>query len=927
MPLFERATFGNKGGSHQLLNTTVAAGTSALDQLLFLVDRPAGHIDSSVTWSPYWGCQAVDTWWVLWRGEEDIGAPRRNMVKVEVALLPISQCALVDDLDELFAAVGFAGDDRSHDDALRIASTIIHRLSTTAPPILVPDIGLAPSLLRALWPRLWPSARASLSLRTVFAAESLGGASPPKIVLFPAELRPRWRGHSILEGPEPATGPAARWFGGKASPQFQRLLAANSQQLPGEFSVLVRVDRIVERLERLHTGKGTISDALVVARTQEAFPGGFNLPPEDLEVMSNALANLREGSTEDIRTASLTKLDQVANQGKVEAALATWVEMRLPEAADLDALWILQYHLSQSHVGWWRSGVSRGLAAAFKQQRPEWASALWRWWSQEPSAIEWVAGYFDGSAAVEGWLANDTPKEIHSDLLKKLIVVCRGYNWATLLARALGSGRPLAECIDTMRAVLPSPDKGMDALLINRGAAEIVSAAAVTNWSPMIVRAAEVTRTQPKLFESVVGTPGLVPLLLAHLKVGGAFPLDLAKPKFLMTVFDGVLQRDPQLAEVAGFLGAYAGASALDHPSADQLLGQVNKDVVSGAVAEWWERFLTDNRVGAPPNSLRSAIIDSAPVRCAGASATLIVCLLQLLPEISEEVFVEWMKHTRFSWVDGDHQRVASLLLERNWRSAAKAFRHSWKQELKVVAWHARDLLTWSDRFWWPPAEAETIEFTGPMAPIKKTTRRIMKILFLASNPFSSDRLALDEESREIEQKVRDAKHRDLVTFKSQWAVRPEDLQQALLQENPVIVHFSGHGGGAIGIVFHSQDQDDERLVDGKALADLFRVLKDNIRVVVLNACYSEVQAKAIVQEIDFVVGMADSVGDKAARVFASAFYRGLAFGRSVQTAFDLGLNELRLAGLGKEGHIPQLLVRAGIDASTTVLVGGPHSI
>jgi hypothetical protein len=97
------------------------------------------------------------------------------------------------------------------------------------------------------------------------------------------------------------------------------------------------------------------------------------------------------------------------------------------------------------------------------------------------------------------------------------------------------------------------------------------------------------------------------------------------------------------------------------------------------------------------------------------------------------------------------------------------------------------------------------------------------------------------------------------------------------------------------------------------------------IRVVVLNACYSEVQARAIVNEIDFVVGMSDSIGDDAARVFAAAFYRGLAFGKSVRTAFELGINELKLLGLGHEDAIPQLLVRTGVDPNV-VLVSGPSS-
>lgn len=926
MHLFERATFGDKGGSHQLLSTTVATGASALGHLGFLVDRPAGHVDSSVSWSPYWGCQLIDGWWVLWRGEEDLNASRRNMVKVEVALLPVAQCALLDDLDELLAAVGYAGEDRNSDDALQLAGTIVQRLATTPPPVALPGIDRAPSLLRALWPRLWPSARASLSFRTVFAAESLSASSPPTIALFPVELTPRWRCVSILEGPEPVVGPVSRWFGGYASPQVERLMETNSEQLPGEFSVLVRVNRIVERLERLHGGKGTVADALVVARTQEAFPWGFKLPPEDLEAMSTALAELREASPGDIRTASLTRLDQVTNKGEVEARLAVWIQEHLPEAATQDALWILKHHLSQDHSLWWKRGVSHGIAAAFKQRRSEWAKALWRWWNCLPNSIDWTADYLDGSAKVECWLADSPPNEIQGDLLKKLVEMCRKHNWATLLAKILGKSRPLMECVCTMREALRRPEEGIEALLTSRGNSEIFSAAAATNWPPLIVRAAEISRTEPRLFESVRETSGIVPLLVAHLKGGGEFPTVLVRLDFLATVFDGVLKGDPEYRYISDFLGASSGASALDHSNADQLLAKVNTDVVSGAAAEWWARFLADDHLGAPPSTLRSVIIDSVRVRCKDASVTLIVRLLKILPDVSEEMFVEWMKHTGFFWNEGDHQHVATLLLQRDWRQATKVFRHSWKQELKVVAWYARDLLSWSDSFWLPPTGVDATANTPPITSINNTARRKMKILFLASNPLNSTQLALGDEARQIEQKLREAKHRDFVTFKTCWAVRPEDLQQALLEYEPVVVHFSGHGGGAVGIVFHSQDQKGEQLVAAKALKNLFRVLKDNIRVVVLNACYSEVQAKAIVQEIDFVVGMSDSIGDEAARVFASAFYRGLAFGKSVQSAFDLGISELGLVGLGHEDHIPQLLVRTGVDPLTTILVSGVSS-
>ena len=107
--------------------------------------------------------------------------------------------------------------------------------------------------------------------------------------------------------------------------------------------------------------------------------------------------------------------------------------------------------------------------------------------------------------------------------------------------------------------------------------------------------------------------------------------------------------------------------------------------------------------------------------------------------------------------------------------------------------------------------------------------------------------------------------------------------------------------------------------VSTEALARLFAVLGEDIRVVVLNACYSAEQAEAIAGVIDCVVGMSDRIGDSAARVFAASFYRGLGFGRSVQSALDLGIAALMVAGL--HADTPRLHVRPGVDAAAVHLV------
>jgi len=73
----------------------------------------------------------------------------------------------------------------------------------------------------------------------------------------------------------------------------------------------------------------------------------------------------------------------------------------------------------------------------------------------------------------------------------------------------------------------------------------------------------------------------------------------------------------------------------------------------------------------------------------------------------------------------------------------------------------------------------------------------LVKVLFLAANPASEARLALDEEIRSITEKIRLAEGRDLLRVEQAHAVRPDDLLQQLNQHRPHVVHFSGHGSDA----------------------------------------------------------------------------------------------------------------------------------
>ena len=107
------------------------------------------------------------------------------------------------------------------------------------------------------------------------------------------------------------------------------------------------------------------------------------------------------------------------------------------------------------------------------------------------------------------------------------------------------------------------------------------------------------------------------------------------------------------------------------------------------------------------------------------------------------------------------------------------------------------------------------------------------------------------------------------------FAVRPQDLQSALLEVKPRSVHFCGHGEGERGLVLEN-DSGQHHLVSKEALADLFRHFSHQIECVLLNACYSQVQAKEIVKHINFVIGMRQPILDRSAIAFSEGFYGAL---------------------------------------------------
>ena len=190
---------------------------------------------------------------------------------------------------------------------------------------------------------------------------------------------------------------------------------------------------------------------------------------------------------------------------------------------------------------------------------------------------------------------------------------------------------------------------------------------------------------------------------------------------------------------------------------------------------------------------------------------------------------------------------------------------------------------------------------------------RKVQVLLLAANPSDMARIAVGEEHREIDARIRASDGRDRFELVYAHEVRLRELGQVLQRHRPDVVHFSGHGSeeGELQLI---DDSGHARPAAPEAVARLFGILSRDltVRCVLLNACYSDALAQALTPHVDCVIGVPAALGDKVATSFAGAFYEALGFGRDVEASYRYACNQVDLV-IPARGPIPNLHCRAGV--------------
>ena len=183
----------------------------------------------------------------------------------------------------------------------------------------------------------------------------------------------------------------------------------------------------------------------------------------------------------------------------------------------------------------------------------------------------------------------------------------------------------------------------------------------------------------------------------------------------------------------------------------------------------------------------------------------------------------------------------------------------------------------------------------------------------MAANPSDTARLEVEEEEKAIKAGLAQSTYRDNFRFERVGAVTLDEMLDEILNLKPQIVHFSGHGSGEDGLVMEDESGQ-PCLVKAEKLSSIFREFTDCVECVVLNACFSEVQASAIAQYIPYTIGMNQAISDRAAIKFAIGFYKALGGGKDFESAFRLACARIAIADMPEE-LTPVLIPRSRLPS------------
>lgn len=168
-----------------------------------------------------------------------------------------------------------------------------------------------------------------------------------------------------------------------------------------------------------------------------------------------------------------------------------------------------------------------------------------------------------------------------------------------------------------------------------------------------------------------------------------------------------------------------------------------------------------------------------------------------------------------------------------------------------------------------------------PTNTVIKIDNRI-KIQFLGSNPSNLTRLQLEREYIEIRKIFKH--HQEKFALTEEFDVTLDSFFEAIYLQKAKIIHFAGYSEE--GFLILNRKNGGYQCVSFEYLAATFKLFRDYVECVFINAMYSDIFAKVVSRFIPNVIGIKGMIMDRDAITFASGFYTAVSFEKDYAKAF-----------------------------------------
>jgi hypothetical protein len=201
----------------------------------------------------------------------------------------------------------------------------------------------------------------------------------------------------------------------------------------------------------------------------------------------------------------------------------------------------------------------------------------------------------------------------------------------------------------------------------------------------------------------------------------------------------------------------------------------------------------------------------------------------------------------------------------------------------------------------------------------ERTDAERIRFLFLSANPDRQSMLDVEREQERISTTRDGSRFQERIHIEAMPNLNIVQFPKTMRLQRPAVLHFSGHGGPG-GSLLMRDERGEPFDMHPDGISRLIKQHHDAIRLVVLNACYSEALASLLVHDIDCVIGMTSDVLDKAAILFSESLYGALFDGTSIAHAFETAAAAVQ-ARYGDETKNLKLECRKGVDPAQVYLM------